>query len=636
MNAGQMNAGQVNAGQANAHPMSAGQIAARLTAEQANRLRSHALWRECHPVTWPETLLDPGCTAAVWPLMAEEAALALELIAAAFGASPFTEEQLLQAARPGIAGAVLRLGLHRLGEAGIVFTVRRGWGEKLFVLPLDSLLPWHEAIRTARRGSDRRQQGLPPVEIDPRGIDAVEGDGYAPPFSLQLLHAMAHMADAGLKLTAKRVLTKKTIARGAGQLFVEDAALSALIQSPDASAGPNGMADAVYPPALLFVLETAFASGWLREANGSLVRDDAAWQGWLHASPAEREASLLRQVLAAACARHAAAAAGAAALCSLAPGVWYRAAEVEAAAAACRRLLAKPRPSMIDDWCRLFIQMGWLERGVDGTGSTVIRWLIEPAPFRRQAESPAGGDSGRFARSGVQLTPDGDLYVDEHCAYAVRWQLETAAERRRTDITTVYRIRPDSCKRAARAGHTRESLTAFLEELTQERLPDTVRAMIVLGMEGRSGENGGTRRDETSEAAAVPTCANTLFAQAEDGLYELIQERTTPRQLFAGIDDVPSMWLKQFRAYHLSTRRELMEQALRWRTAVKLNCAGAVTHFIPERIIDEDGGWAVSGYSRLRYDDDRHRFREEQLTQVKLYPAMWDEMMLLLPMPFGG
>ncbi|QHW34384.1 hypothetical protein GZH47_28715 [Paenibacillus rhizovicinus] len=622
--------------------MNADQIAAKLTEADMAKLLSHNIWRGCHPVTWPETLTNPCCTAAAWPLLEEEAALALELIVSGFGALPFTEEQVLRAARPGIAGAALRLGLLRLADAGIIFTVRRGWGEKLFVLPLDSVLPWHHTIRSIRYElrTDTDWQTDAEIEIemktdwgsddprlthvDPYAIEAMDDDGYVPPFSIQLLHALAQMNNAGLKLTSKQVLTKRTIAKGAGQLYMQDEALSALITP---SPGPAAEA---YPPALLFVLELALESGWLQEHNGSLELAADPWSAWLEQAPTVREAALLRQLTAVVCAQNAAAAAGAAVLSSLAPNTWYRIADIEAVCLDGQRLLARAHAPMIEVWCRLLKQMGWIEQGADSEGNPVIQWRIDPRPFKREEDPHENMSESDW--NAVQLTPDGDLYVRERCSYSIRWQLETVADRRKIDYTTVYRMDADSYKRAAKAGFTRDSLAAYLEELTQEQLPDTVRAMIAGGMDEHEQGKIQAQADETTgKKSAVGSSdasrANLYFQNTDGGAYELLQDRMTVKLLFAGVDDIPSMWLKQFRTYHLSTRREMMEQALSWRTTVKLNCEGAITLFIPERIVEEDNRWAVSGYLQLN---------QHSQGAVKLYPNMWEEMMLVLPVPIGG
>ncbi|SFI29604.1 hypothetical protein SAMN02799624_00187 [Paenibacillus sp. UNC496MF] len=627
-------------------------IAAKLTEEQAGRLREQAIWAGL-AASWPEAMLNPECARTVWTRLPEEAALTLGLILAGFGPAPFKEEQLLQAARPGIAaGADLRLGLLRLAEAGIVFPVRRGWGEKLFVLPPDSFFVWRRAIRSTRSPQ--------PPEVDPLSVRPIDDEGYVPPFSLQLLHVMAAMGEAGLKLTAKGVLAKRTVAKAAEQLHVRGETLAPLLPPP---AGAEAEA---YPAGVLLALETMARQGWLVRSGQSLARDDAVWEAWLRLDAADRETALCRSLVEAIAARNGPAAAGAAALAALEAGKWFRLRDVDASHAAGQALLAKPQPSAIEPWCRLLRQLGWLELAADGAGEPAVRWRLDPlgltdAPREEGGREPA---EPAFGPPPVQLTPDGEMFAYEDCPYSVRWQLEGLAERRRTDHMTAYRLETHGYARAAGAGHTADSLAAAVEAMTGEPLPDTVRAMIRMGMDARTAAAGtvrdeaagtaradaaGAARGDTPGAARAgleprgdtvpgaggsasgpgepkPVGAAFVYPPSGEGGYELLNERPSVKQLFAGIDEVPSMWLKQFRTYHHSTRRELLEQALSWRATVRLNCEGVATAFIPERIVDEADGWAVAGY---RPD------AEEPQTVTKLYPGMWDEMMLVLPPPLG-
>lgn len=609
-------------------------------------MQAHPMWEACHPAaSWPDALTDPRCTASAWHLMTAEAALTLEIIVCGPGPLAFSEEQLLQAARPGIAGATLRFGLLRLTEAGIVFAVRKGWGEKLFMLPLDSFFPWHSTIMEIHRNRDAV---CTLQAVDPLTIDAIEESGYVPPFSLQLLHAMAQLEDAGMKFTSKGVLTKRTIAKGAEQLYLEDRTLTELLTPAAAPAAGNAEAAGAYPPALLFVLETAVENGWLRVKDGAFALQNDSWQEWLGEWPIRREGQLFRQLLSVVCARNTAAAACAASLCSLEAGVWYRLEEIEAGGMERQKLLAKPHASTIDAWCRLFRQLGWIENGVDQQGKAVVKWLLDAraesrmTEFRasepvmaesntaRQREHAENADQAEaFGSGAVQLTPDGDLYVDMSCSYRDRWKLELIAARRRTDHTTVYRMDAGSIKRAGGARWTSDSIVAYLERLTQDPLPDPVRAAIKQGMNGYDDYS-----DPKSVVSIQPAKRSyetvpldVYYEPALGGTYELLHDRMSEKHLFAGMEEVPSMWLKQFRSYHLSTRRDMMEQALSWRTTVKLNCEGAVTLFVPERIVDEaDGMWAVCGHAQPKPET-------EPLTAVKLYPGMWEEMMLVLPVP---
>lgn len=84
---------------------------------------------------------------------------------------------------------------------------------------------------------------------------------------------------------------------------------------------------------------------------------------------------------------------------------------------------------------------------------------------------------------------------------------------------------------------------------------------------------------------------------------------------------LPQMWLQQLRAYHLSTRKELMQKAMALETSVQIRMDGELRLFIPEALEQRAGQWTVTG--RLIGDDGAKPGR--------LTPEMWEEMKLVVP-----
>jgi hypothetical protein len=92
-------------------------------------------------------------------------------------------------------------------------------------------------------------------------------------------------------------------------------------------------------------------------------------------------------------------------------------------------------------------------------------------------------------------------------------------------------------------------------------------------------------------------------------------------QSITELDLVPAMWTKQLRAYHHSTRKELIEQALQWQMPVQLQMEQALRSFIPEKLEQQDDGWAVVGLLR----------DEPERLMIRLTPDMWEEMRIVIP-----
>ncbi|MBD2862610.1 helicase-associated domain-containing protein [Paenibacillus oceani] len=103
----------------------------------------------------------------------------------------------------------------------------------------------------------------------------------------------------------------------------------------------------------------------------------------------------------------------------------------------------------------------------------------------------------------------------------------------------------------------------------------------------------------------------TVQYYGKEGKFPLVED------VYPGLQEVPSMWLKDCRAYHASTRKQMILKALEWKACLKLRKSGADTVFIPIRLDGIRDDWAVTGF--------------EQLSEVRISPDQWEEMQLILP-----
>lgn len=94
-----------------------------------------------------------------------------------------------------------------------------------------------------------------------------------------------------------------------------------------------------------------------------------------------------------------------------------------------------------------------------------------------------------------------------------------------------------------------------------------------------------------------------------------------PELLYPGLSRIPQAWFAQCRNYHASTRRRMIEQALAWRTRVKLDAGDRQWMVAPLRIQEEEGsGWAMIG-----------RLRDGGEQPVELRQEQWERMQIMLP-----
>lgn len=84
---------------------------------------------------------------------------------------------------------------------------------------------------------------------------------------------------------------------------------------------------------------------------------------------------------------------------------------------------------------------------------------------------------------------------------------------------------------------------------------------------------------------------------------------------------VPPMWSREWRTYHITTAEKVMEQGLRWGVKVRLAVQDEIVHFIPRRIQRQP--WRVSGHLLRGTDSDA--------VEMELKAGDWREMQLILP-----
>ncbi|MDQ0492201.1 helicase-associated domain-containing protein [Paenibacillus brasilensis] len=105
--------------------------------------------------------------------------------------------------------------------------------------------------------------------------------------------------------------------------------------------------------------------------------------------------------------------------------------------------------------------------------------------------------------------------------------------------------------------------------------------------------------------------------------YEREHTPPDPLDYFPESSAVPSSWTKEWRSYHVSTARQLIEQAIRWQTAVGLRIGGEEVKWIPESVIPGEP-WSVMGWYASG-EDAKAPIRET------LQPGEWSGMRLLVP-----
>lgn len=105
--------------------------------------------------------------------------------------------------------------------------------------------------------------------------------------------------------------------------------------------------------------------------------------------------------------------------------------------------------------------------------------------------------------------------------------------------------------------------------------------------------------------------------------YEMVEDTPDISSLMPDFKSIPKSWYEEWREYHPSTAKQIVQQAISWRIRLGLEYAGTRREFIPESI-GRGEPWSVNGY----FAPGRAINVAEKSTLV---PSEWTKMSLILP-----
>ncbi|MFB9279882.1 helicase-associated domain-containing protein [Cohnella cellulosilytica] len=578
-----------------------------------------------------EALSDPEWAEAWFRRCRDGAQLSvLRGVLRKYGANPFEPERLAARAEDefGITGAEARVAIAKLRRSGIVFAVRKSWGDRLFYVPVDAVALWQPLLLPA----DNR-----PLDPDEIGEVVPNASRYRLPLSLELLSAWHALARQPIVRTAK----------GAPQQAAVDRLAKAVRLEPELLAGalpPYPYAEQL-PPQAMPVLDLGLACGVLEERDGTIGVSDEGLREWLALSRREAERRLRELVIARYCSSEPSFHLSVSAVLALGGERWHtegRIGEWQSRGEADKRLA-------------LLEAFGWIERG-EWRGRTVIRRRPEPGALELQDDA-------------FIVQPDGEILVPPEVGLRTRWSLHDLAEMTQADALCVYRLTPRSCEQAYRAGYSQREALDFLKRGSGVPVPEPVQAALrdwfaSLGRTELLEEAWVLRTDgkqvadalaEDAELAPMllerigerhflvdPACGKRVRARLrqigwpaadavqspggakageragsrsrkEDGevaahgprgwigsgpilsSFEADREVTGADELFPGLADIPSAWVTRQRKYHPTTSKELIRRAIQWQTAVRLEFNGEIRDFAPRGMRERGASWVAEG-----------------------------------------
>ncbi|MFK7695272.1 helicase-associated domain-containing protein [Paenibacillus sp. HJGM_3] len=379
----------------------------------------------------------------------------LRIVVTAFADEPFEEANLERAGRARLSGAALKVGLLRLCRKGIVFALRKAWGEPLYTLPSDTLGIWQELLFPLRDG--KRE----PLD-DAEPVTTVTPELAVP--AQRLLSLLAYANREGLPLTQKGTLAKRQLLK-----------LNALLHIDAEEGGMPDVryaGDGAYPFTLAALLDVSLRLGLLRKEADLYSLNETALAAWLARPEGQlnQEAyALLRPLLMPPepAFRHWIVLSEA-----QSPGNWW---PIDASIEELERrgLIGSgslESGGLLTGWLKPLAAIGFVELGRAADGSWRAKWTTPAARTEPHAQAACLGN----VNESMFVQPDFEVIVPPGVPYAARWELERFAEQEHAGTIVRYRLTRERVVQALTAGYTGERIVSVLQAHAKYGVPELV------------------------------------------------------------------------------------------------------------------------------------------------------------------
>ncbi|MBW4840844.1 MAG: helicase-associated domain-containing protein [Paenibacillaceae bacterium] len=596
---------------------------------------------------------------------------ALQLLFRRYAGQPFRLEQVDAAAVGDVSGADIRAVLPTLLRSGALAAVRKAWGEKLYYLPLNRQM----GMWSAWGYTELREQNPAQIKLQREA---------KPGLAMDLFRALTLIAGSGLRMTAKGTIHQKERGKLEARIALkaEDVAkLQLSYPHPDVyspaiavvldlllSLGLIAKEQTVWrvhPPRLAEWLSldlSAMNFALLCEMLQRYVPADAGLQHVaLRMTAADLRTGVwysLEELL------------GSLQDQGLLPSDGDPSNEREA---------------WIEGWLDILCACGWLELGNHPEDGAMFRWLIEREPGSSMASQASAGKLIVQPDFELLVPPDVPFTVRfelEACAELAssgvmsvyrltRAGLEQACRLGRTpqDILRLFEAHsagiPEPVREALLQWGREIGRTTLVEakllSCADAEAADRINGIPLLAgklerigplhfLVNSDGEADVLKILDGERLAPVNRVANSpdepIYPKLMEFAHSEGEERTSKEsqgwiykgadlhfyepdvhppdfeELFPGWSEIPAMWRKELRRYHVSTARELVERALAWHTKLMLQMDGESVHCLP-LAVEGDADWRV----KVRLLPSSGEPGEETV----LSPGDWQAIRLILP-----
>jgi hypothetical protein len=622
-------------------------------------------------------LTDSAVMETVWNRLFPAEKGVLQLIVKHFGCEPFDAIGLERAAAGLLAGAEAKAGLTSLLQKGIVFAFRKSWGEHVYVMPDDGLRLWQQML-------------FPPLEDQPTDDPCIQVTLSAgTSLAQELFYLLVQSAQQGLKLTKGGTLHKKQLQKLADMLRLQEAWLSgASLKYAFSDMYPLPLAiglDLLLRLQLAeqrqdeIVLDEAACSRWLHlspeeqdailyacwksltrpsEAalqHGVILMERQPAQAWISWKSMEQwlaRCGIAREQLRETWERSWA-------LPLIAFG-WLEQG-VDAAGECYYRWLRNPAGKSDtpaeEEGPALIVQPDFDLLVPPDVPQSVVWELCSFADsvvrdrlsvFKLSKESLRRGlECGRTCDEMLDFLERHAMYgVPENVRLTLIQWTKPYGKVRYEQVILLRCADPETAESLQRL----TSVAGKLEERIGEKdfliRPESVRALTealekagwmpgkVSGLPGTEPEGRNYPRLAAADdkgKMTLPWIAGDkglIYSRHSTQYFEM--ERRLPElyELYPDLNSIPPMWLKDYRSYHPSTRKEMVEKAIEWKTMLQLRRNGTDYRVAPRKLQETRGTWCMTGRER---PVGQQQAEELPLEEVQWLAEDWQEMKLILP-----
>ncbi|MGF9916342.1 helicase-associated domain-containing protein [Paenibacillus ehimensis] len=124
--------------------------------------------------------------------------------------------------------------------------------------------------------------------------------------------------------------------------------------------------------------------------------------------------------------------------------------------------------------------------------------------------------------------------------------------------------------------------------------------------------------------AVEPLDKGLIYSRNSVGFLRLETRLPEASDVYPSLHDIPPTWLRDYRNYHVSTRKEIVEKAIEMRSVLQIRKNGTDFRIVPRKVQETRGTWCMTGLGLSGGAQD-------ETSEVRWLAEEWQEMRLILP-----